>query len=252
VAAPATPVPKQPAIPAISPTMISDMFAQITATQRCAFIGGQVRDNGETVLTGIAGADAQQEIRQAAASHAVSGTIQWRVATAAPYFCPTLELLQSAAPPFGWTEPHLSLALADGRTALRDGERIRPRVVMPDFVGYLRLDFIAHDGNVQHLYPQVADPSGTAADKVRMLTAGERLALGDPQPGRPAWEIGPPYGTDMIIAVASSQPLFTRPRPGNVESAATYLQDLEAAVQAVRGGGAKLAVSALMVEALAR
>ena len=65
--------------------MISDMFAQITATQRCAFIGGQVQDNGETVLTGIAGAGAQQDIRQAAASHAVPGTIQWRVASAAPY-----------------------------------------------------------------------------------------------------------------------------------------------------------------------
>jgi hypothetical protein len=55
----------------------------------------------------------------------------------------------------------------------------------------------------------------------------------------------------MIIAVASSQSLFERPRPGNVEPMAGYLRDLEAAVQAVRLGGGKLAGTALPMEALA-
>jgi serine/threonine-protein kinase len=249
---PAGPVPDQTAAPVASPAMISDMFAQITATQRCAFIGGAMRGNGEVVLTGIAGAGADQDIRQAAASRAVPGSIQWRVAGADAVFCPALELLQSAAPPFGATEPHLALTLADDRTVLRDGERIRPRVVMPGFVGYLRVDYIAHDGNVQHLYPQIVDASGAVADKVRLFTAGEKVSLGDPPPGQPAWEVGPPYGTDMIIAIASSQPLFTKPRPANVEAAATYLRELDAAVQAVRDGGAKLAVNALLVQALAK
>ena len=38
--------------------------------------------------------------------------------------------------------------------------------------------------------------------------------------GNPAWQASPPYGTDMIIAVASSEPLFDRPRPSNAETVA--------------------------------
>ena len=242
----------KPAGLALSPAMVGDLFAQITATQPCALIGGGVRDNAEAVLWGIAGPGVEKEIRQAAVSRTIPGTIEWRVAGVDGMFCPALEILQSIAPQFGATEPHVALTLADDRLALRDGERIRPRLVMPGFGGYLRLDYIAHDGNVQHLYPQMADASGTVADKPRVFKAGEVVKLGDPPPGQPAWEAGPPYGTDMIVAVVSSEPLFTRPRPGNVEPAVGYLRDLAGVVQAVRGGGAKLVGSALLVEALAK
>jgi hypothetical protein len=257
VAPVATPAPVPPrndtaAGPAINPGMIGDMFAQITTTQGCAWIGGSVHDDGEAVLTGIAGAGTQNEIRQAVASHAIPGTIQWQVANADAVFCPALTLLQTIAPPFGSANPHLALTLAENRTALHDGEHIRPRLAMPDFVGYLRVDYIAHDGNVQHLYPQVADSTGAVADKVHTFLPGEKVSLGDPSSGQPAWEVAPPFGTDMIIAVASSQPLFARPRSGNVESAATYLRDLNTAVQSLRDGGGKLVGSALLVDAMAK
>jgi serine/threonine-protein kinase len=232
--------------------MISDMFAQITATQRCAFIGGFVGNNSEAVLTGIAGPGARDDIRQAIASHAVPGTMQWNVANADTVFCPALTLLQSIAPPFGSADPVLALTLADNRTTLHDGDHIRPRLTMPDFVGYLRVDYIAHDGTVQHLYPQVADASGAVADKVHELVPGQKVSLGDPSAGQPGWEVAPPFGTDMIIAVASSRPLFTRPRSGNVETAVTYLRDLDAAVRAVRDGGGTLVGNALLVDALAK
>jgi serine/threonine-protein kinase len=232
--------------------MIGDMFAQITATQRCGFIGGSVRDNGEAVLTGIAGPGAQDDIRQAMTSHAVPGTMQWKVASADTVFCPALTLLQSIASPFGSGQPGLALTLADNRTALHDGDHIRPRLTMPDFAGYLRVDYIAHDGTVQHLYPQVADSSGAVADKVHVFVPGEKVSLGDPSAGQPGWEVAPPFGTDMIIAVASSRPLFARPRSGNVETAAAYLKELDAAVQAVRDGGGKLIGNALLVDALAK
>ena len=253
----AAPVPVAPAVvpaakPAVTPAMISDMFAQITATQRCAFIGGSVGDNDEAVLTGIAGAGVQDDIRQAIASHAVPGTMQWKVASADTVFCPALGLLQSIAPPFGSADPGWALTLADNRIALHDGDHILPRLTMPDFVGYLRVDYIAHDGTVQHLYPQVADSSGAVADKVREFVPGEKVSLGDPSAGQPGWEVAPPFGTDMIIAVASSRPLFTRPRPANVETATTYLRDLDAAVRAVRDGGGKLVGNALLVDALAK
>ncbi len=54
----------------------------------------------------------------------------------------------------------------------------------------------------------------------------------------------------MIIAVASSQPLFDRPRPGNVETAANYLRDLQAAVDAARGRGVRLTGGAMTVDTI--
>ncbi len=247
------PLSKPPPLPVpatVSPAATGDMFAQIAATQDCAFIGGTVRDDGVATIGGIAGPGAQEEFRRSVADHSITAPIQWHVAGAAPVFCPALKVLQSIAPPFGTTEPRLALTLAYNVTALHDGEHIRPRIAMPNFAGYLRVDYIAHDGNVQHLYPQVADSSGTVADQVHVFSPGEKIELGDPPPGQPAWEVAPPFGTDMIVAFASSRPLFLRPRSSNVEPASVYLKDIEAAVRAVRDGDGTLAGNALLVEAL--
>jgi hypothetical protein len=54
----------------------------------------------------------------------------------------------------------------------------------------------------------------------------------------------------MIIAVASSDPLFERPRPSNAELADDYLRDLQAATDALRQRGARLAGAAVTLEAL--
>ena len=108
------------------------------------------------------------------------------------------------------------------------------------------MDYIAHDGSVQHLYPQLADPKNAiAADPPRTFGPGEALNL-----GHPSWLIGEPYGTDMIIAVASSEPLFDRPRPGNAETADVYLRDLQSAIDTLRRRGARLAGAAVTLEAL--
>ena len=134
----------------------------------------------------------------------------------------------------------------DGKARLHDGEPVRVRLVMPDFTAHLRVDYIAHDGSVQHLYPQLADKtSAITADPSRTFGPGEPLNL-----GHPSWLIGEPYGTDMIIAVASSEPLFDRPRPGNAETADVYLRDLQSAIDALRRRGARLAGAAVTLEAL--
>ena len=40
-----------------------------------------------------------------------------------------------------------------------------------------------------------------------------------------------------IVAIQSTQPLFDRPRPSNVEAIADYLRDLRVAVEAARKRG---------------
>jgi hypothetical protein len=52
----------------------------------------------------------------------------------------------------------------------------------------------------------------------------------------------------MIIAIASSQPLFEKPRPANIEAAKDYLRALKEAVEAARRRNVTLAGNALLVD----
>jgi eukaryotic-like serine/threonine-protein kinase len=244
--------PIAPVVPPPAPgpdiTDIRDRFSQIVAGQTCSLMNGSVNDKGTVTLTGIAGPGVRDDVRDALAGATIP--VLWRTMSADSVFCQALDLLRPVGTPFSATDPHLTLTLADDRTALHDGQRIRPRLVMPNFAGYPRVDYVTHDGSVQHLFPQIADSSGVVADKLRPLGVGQRLALGDPPPGQPAWEVGPPYGTDMIIAVVSSQPLFDKPRPSNVEHADTYLHDLAAAIRTGQHAGMQVAGNALLVDTL--
>ena len=230
---------------------IRQQIADLTLKQPCMLIDGSVRANGDVTLTGLAGQSDADAFRQALSGITIPGAVDWRVNTVDAAFCPALNTLAPIDPIFGASRARLALGLVDGLTRLHDGERILPRLVMPDFRGRLIVDYVGHDGTLLHLYPQLADPSqGMAADPLRVFQPGEAVDLGDPRPGHPAWEVGPPYGTDMIIAIASSQPLFDQPRPNNVEQAATYLRALQQAVDAARQRGATLAGSAITVDTL--
>jgi hypothetical protein len=191
------------------------------------------------MLKGTAAPPVSDALRNGLAALTVPGGVNWQVVAVDPVFCPALDIIQPIARGFGTTGAGLSVSLADGRTTLRDGDRIRPRLIMADFKGALRVDYVAHDGNVLHLYPQTADAKqGVAADpSARIFNAGESLNLGEVGPGHPAWEVGEPYGMDMIVAIQSAVPLFDRPRPSNVESTADYLRDLRAAVEVARRRG---------------
>jgi hypothetical protein len=190
----------------------------------------------------------QADLRRAVGTIPGIGPIEWRVTTVDARYCPVLDVLRPI-----WPRERPALDLAEGRTALHDGERIRPRVGGLAFPAFVTVDYIASDGGVQHLYPQQADPAlRTVADPVVALPSGASLALGDPSPGHPEWAAGEPFGTDLIIAVAASQPLFAAPRPANAEDAAVYLRDLAAAIERAREGGVRLAASMRPVEVVAK
>ena len=258
-------VPAQPVVPPVppqapNPTSAANLDAlraqivQLVTAQRCIAIDGDIGPTGAATLKGAAAPPAPDVLRNGLAGMAVPGGINWQVASIDPLYCPTLDIMQPIMLGFGTKGSGLALSLADGRTMLRDGDRIRPRLVMADFKGPLRVDYVAHDGNVQHLYPQISDPklNVTADSLARAFAAGEAVSLGEVGPGHPAWEVGEPYGIDMIIAIQSAQPLFDRPRPSNVETIAEYLRDLRTAVESARQRGVRVIGNVLMVDTVAK
>jgi serine/threonine protein kinase len=246
--APASPPPPvtNPQIALAGLDAMRRQIAQYIATRRCVLIGGDISDNGSVAFFGLAGSSVVDGLRQSIDGITSPNDIDWRVNGVDPVFCPALDALHPAMPTFGNGGFQLGLQMAGGKTRLRDGEPIRLQLVMPSFTSWLRVDYIANDKSVQHLYPQRAEQKNAIkADLPRPYGAGEPIDLGDP-----AWLVGPPYGTDMVIAVASSEPLFSHPRPRNEESAEIYLRDLQAAINNAAQHGARLAGVAMILETL--
>jgi tRNA A-37 threonylcarbamoyl transferase component Bud32 len=241
----------QPQVAAVDLNLIRNQVAQLASAQQCATIDGDIRAGGAVTLTGLAGVTAANALRQGLAGLTIPGAVQWQVESVDQAFCPALDVLHPIAPSFDPGAMRLGLTLVGGNLRLRDGEHILPQLVMPNFPAHLVVDYIAHDGGVLHLYPQVADPSQhITADPSRVFLPGEPVNLGVVSPGHPAWEVGPPYGTDMIIAIASADPLFAHPRPANGEDTTTYLHALGNAVQAARSRGVEMTGSAIAVDTL--
>ena len=222
-------------------------IADWASSQRCALLGGNLGDGGTVDMSGFAGNQSIDTLRQGVAAIVPPGQIDWRVHGVDQVFCPALNALHPFVPAFASTGgAQLNLQLADGRSGLHDGEQVRLRLVMPDFASRLRVDYLVHDGTVGHLYPQIADPAlQITADAPRTFTPDETVNL-----SHPSWTITPPYGTDMIIAIASSQPLFDRPRPSNGETADVYLRALQTALERAHQRGDAIAAAAITLDAL--
>jgi serine/threonine protein kinase len=244
---PPSPQPATQQTAAVSLGALRSQIAQWVRDQHCALIGGQVGDTGTVTLDGLAGASTVDQLRGGITSFVPPGQISWQINGVNEVFCPALDLLHPIVPSFGAASvSRLNLQMVDGKTRLHDGDPVRVDLTMPDFAGQLRVDYVAHDGSVQHLYPQIADPKiGVTADSPRIWAANQMVNLANP-----AWTIGPPYGTDMIVAIASSMPLFERPRAQNGESAASYFRDLQAAIDKARQRGDRLAGAAMTLDAL--
>jgi serine/threonine-protein kinase len=238
--------PAQQQVAMAGPEAVARQIAPWLGGRTCALVGGSVSNGSLITLSGLAGHGSIEELREGLAALVPSAQAEWHVTGVNRVFCPALTTLHSIAPAFGAAGgPRLGLQM-DGKMRLHDGEPVRVRLTMPDFPAWLRVDYLAHDGSVQHLYPQLADPKiGILADAPRTFRANETVMLGNP-----AWLIGPPYGTDIIIAVGSSEPLFEHARPANAETAEVYVRDLRTAIDTLRQRGARLAGAAVAVEAL--
>jgi hypothetical protein len=215
----------------------------------CAMLDGDVQD-GAVQVTGIAGRPAIDSLRQKLSAMGLTSPVpSLRVTQVDPVFCQWQDLLRPIAKTFGESGNRMTLRLPGDPPWLQKDDFIRPRLVMAGFRGEMHVDYLDRDGNVRHLYPQVAEAAErVTADPPRTFAPGEALGLGDPGPNNQGWRVDEPFGTDLIVAIASEDRLFDAPRPSNVEKAAAYLRDLRRAVEAARSRGARITATALPLE----
>jgi hypothetical protein len=241
IATPATPLPSAgiaaPAIP--STESKRQVIAAGLRTVPCSIVNGDYSPEGVATLRGVVvQGETARILRQAV--EGAGATIEWRVVAADGPYCDALDIVRPFARPFGSGDKTLGISLINDRMDLADSDLIIAQATMPDFAGYLQLDYIAADGVVAHLHQTSNDPP-YAGSSIHMF--------GQPTPEFDGWKVGPPFGTDLIVGIASSVPLFPVPRP-QMDVLDSYLNDLRAALGAAARGGARISATVIRIRTI--
>lgn len=217
--------------------------AAALAAAPCAAAGGAFTPSPPVIeIDGLIGRGPPEvALRQALTDAAPAVAADWRLNPIDPVFCAVLDVLRPIRPVFGASGAVLAATLVGTarRAWLVQGESIAFIVSMPDFPTLLAIDDFSPDGSVYHLLPMAANAAHPSPPGVI-----EKL---DHHPRNGPWKVTPPPGTDLVLFVAASAPLFSVPRP-DLESAAAYLSALQAAIEEVRNRGARVAGTALVLE----
>ena len=133
--------------------------------------------------------------------------------------CAVLKLLQDAGATADAADaPRLVFNLPT--LTYREGDRLVIRATANAVVdGFLTVDYYDTSGKVVHLFPRPQHPDNA-------VKAGDVVTLGTdkPNPGKndAVYEIGEPFGPNLVVAVFSRQQLIRDRRP-EIEDATTYL-----------------------------
>jgi serine/threonine-protein kinase len=238
--APAPPV-KPQAAPVAPPPMpvppldeIHNSLAVALRNAACSLTQTTV-NGGKVIVAGLVGQNAAPALgdvaRAALPPGATADSYRLQLETFSGPYCDMLDLLR------GTDAATMALNLPDGVTVLRQDDLLKPQMTMPDYPAWLTVDYIQSDGGITHLYPWTTD-------KPKRQAPGAQVVIGDTK--KVNFPVGAPFGTDMIVAIASSVPLFSAPRPQD-DTAKAYLAALTHALQAAQKASAKIAVGAMLV-----
>ncbi len=227
-----------------TPASLRAAIAAAISSIGCSLLGGDVDEAGRLVIDGVAPRAAEAELRRSVEQADPSARPDYRVATFNGPYCPLLDILRPATRRFGASGSDLGLGLKGGATRLRRDEFLIPAVTMPEFGGYLQLDYFASDGSLLHMHQG-------ASEHGKPYPAHGTTDFGDPVSGAKGWQVDVPFGTDMIVAIASDQKLFAIPRPDS-ETPEAYLSDLRTALAAAAGRGGRVIGRAMVVTTVER
>lgn len=242
----APPVISAPAAPSVA--QIQGDLTDATTGLHCALLHVNALSGHGVTLGGLVGS-AGPDAALATAMRALPVPVDVRARAFSGPYCSVLDTLAPFDDVLAPVAARVGVALAGatqagGVSTLKDGDLIKLAITTPDFPAYISVDYFSHDGSVSHIFP-----SSTLPDT--LYPAGSAMVPGDPKvDGGAIGAVGPPYGEDMVIVVASPSPLFAT--PPTATTASTYLPALAQALQQARANGGKIAVSAMLLDTTAK
>jgi len=211
---PSPPPPSPPPPPAPVPPKPIPGLSDLQ-TLSCARVNVETR-GGQSVLSGyVASDDDLNRVKQIAAS--VPNTIVGDVIVAPWPQCEALQTLQK--PLLVADRPTIDIGSS---TDLHGGDQLKIQVHSPAQISFLYVSYIQADGSVVHLVqPNALVPQPTLPRQT--------LVFGNGTDGQPKFTVSPPFGREMIIAIASRSPLFDHELPMQ-QTERDYLSELRRAL----------------------
>jgi hypothetical protein len=167
---------------------------------------------------------------------------------AKPFYCQVIDTLRPVLRTLG-EQAGVTASLLPSPTThtlqLVENDPIDFDITGPDTPSVLSVDYIDNTGKVSHYMPRKAAPTFAA----RRLKANEHVRLFDFLQG-PAFQVGPPAGIDMVVVIASSEPLQMQHSKDDDENVGVYVTELRAAIDAARKRGVRLSAEIVPVESM--
>jgi len=220
--------------PAAADTDLDRLRAALAGV-RCAVLHVDAADGAPRIGGTVASPDAMAAVQRLA--EGVHATVA--VETALPALCEPLSLVDALIAANAARGTALAVLPVPGDGRFAEGQDLVLDLRAPDFPAYLHVDGFAADGNVVHLLPNPLEPSAA-------LEPGATRRLGERSTRTRFWTIGPPFGRELILVIASAAPLFPTPRP-EAEPAADYLPELKRMLTAIEADGTPAVAVALFI-----
>jgi eukaryotic-like serine/threonine-protein kinase len=200
---PPAPAPK-PVVPVkLSPQQLDQRVTQSVNALDCARVSHRVSSDGRVELAGFVGSsDDKVGLRETIQRLGAGDRIADSALVVRPW--PQCEALLSFDQPFAAAKG-LAARLVSGRDGmLHDGDSLVLEIKTPSFPAYIYVTYLQASGDAVHLL----QPSGLVPKPVAASTT---LRIGE-APG-PVFRIGEPFGSEMIVVLASASPLFDHAHP---------------------------------------
>lgn len=216
----------------------------LLGTIDCSVMQASVRDGALAVDGYVAGGKAMA--RTAEILDRIGGVTN-QVREIPAVFCETIELYAPYIRANHDAGLGARIGTPRGDDVFADGENLIVDATAPSFLSWLYVDYFGHEGSVVHLLPSVEDDENRVEPRVQIQLGGDG--------GMKVWQIAPPYGTEMIVLLAASKPVFDIATPEQWaaweggDEAGSYREKLRKRLDALRGAseGAKIAADLVVV-----
>lgn len=198
---------------------LQQLVDQQLATYPCSELAGSVGEGKAVMVSGfVSTPDDVERVRRDIAAVSGIGSTTFDLKVRIWPHCEVIALLKPYRERNLSQRRGLQVAPTTGHSdRFIEGERIIVQLSNADRDGYLYVDYYTVEGQVIHLFPHAGEPNSG-----RILRSGERFNVGDSQS---TWEVGAPFGQELITVVSSPVPLYDGERPV-FEEARNYLPAL--------------------------
>ena len=204
-------------------------------TMPCSVLQASINDRTLVVRGYAAGPEVMARIDASLGNIAGISELKNEIRALPGVFCQTLELYA----PYWKANRDAGFGTVIGTPNADDtfagGERLVLDIDTPTYKSLLYVDYFDHEGNVVHMMPSPGEEFNQGKPR-SSFQLGEEGDIG-------LWEVAPPFGTDMIVILASSLPIFDGAR-GQFEDADDYRAALGKRLKALKAESAGAKISA--------